>query len=908
MSLMLACFAVNAAFAENVLASEVKDTAKPVAAVQKANAGEKPEKAAPAAAEEPKIEPSETNSAEIEASVEPEAATALETDVQEAETPSDETIETPASSDNLANEAEDVQELQDAAGDDASETETAAEAAKDTKDSDEDIPLCVKTYKEEKKEAEASSSKAQSPAQTTGSKQEADSEGSNAEEPADEPAGQAEDQQPEEEPQEPAQNPSQPAETMLSPATSIAAPAYTINEGTYYLTGVNPVFGEYFVIDSSSSYLSVAKKTSSLSSPQQWIITRKTDNELGYVYQIQSASGYYLYASNSGIASISKTASNDDGYFWLPVVSYYNGEEVVAFYNKLKLSNVYNALALVTSKSASGSSVTITVESIACGEKSYPNVPDSDWLWYFTPVTPVAWNIYYSDESGASGATAPTTAIDGVNAVVASCGFTRPGYTFTGWNSKSNGLGTTYSAGSTITYTNYDSDYSIELFAQWKEDTATVTYSAANGGKVGLGTSGSVNSNSVSETVGAATGVLTGTTSATFSGASAKASTGYHFDGWSTSGVNELDSDDATSTTITPTTVVKLTNYADAGSAVAIYHGVTVTANFNANRYTVSYDANGGTGTLTASSVTYGNNDTLAAASALSQDGYTFSGWNTKADGSGVSVSDGATLNTATLNSLISSSALADKDGSSTTLYAQWTENPTTTPSEPSSPEPSTPTTPTSTNTKTQDSTETPTTPTGNDDVVVPSTSEETQTPVTASEPEQTSSNTNTASPGYTSTESTVTTPAEPAVSTTTEKDAEILNVAAAAATTLVTVGETLAGAAGAADSSSFVDAISNLTPAEAAQAATTTVTAVAAVSTVAGLVGAGASIAGAVAGAGAIGAGAAGAVGAASAADLTAELAAESALAGGFFVRLRRRLAKLFGKAEQETEEAEDK
>lgn len=73
---------------------------------------------------------------------------------------------------------------------------------------------------------------------------------------------------------------------------------------------------------------------------------------------------------------------------------------------------------------------------------------------------------------------------------------------------------------------------------------------------------------------------------------------------------------------------------------------------------TITFDANGGTGTMEAQTVTSGETAALTA-NAFTRDGYTFSGWNTAADGTGTSYADSA-------------SVTLDAD---TTLYAQWTAN-----------------------------------------------------------------------------------------------------------------------------------------------------------------------------------------------------------------------------------------
>ena len=54
--------------------------------------------------------------------------------------------------------------------------------------------------------------------------------------------------------------------------------------------------------------------------------------------------------------------------------------------------------------------------------------------------------------------------------------FARTGYDFKGWNTKADGTGTSYAAGSNVTW-----DDDITLYAQWKVQNRTITYKA-NGG------------------------------------------------------------------------------------------------------------------------------------------------------------------------------------------------------------------------------------------------------------------------------------------------------------------------------------------------------------------------------------------------------------------------------------------
>lgn len=82
-----------------------------------------------------------------------------------------------------------------------------------------------------------------------------------------------------------------------------------------------------------------------------------------------------------------------------------------------------------------------------------------------------------------------------------------------------------------------------------------------------------------------------------------------------------------------------------------------VSANFT-TPYSVAYNANYGSGTVPASvTQNSGSSVIVDSGSGLWRTGYTFNGWNTKADGRGTGYAAGATINTGA------------------TLYAQWTPN-----------------------------------------------------------------------------------------------------------------------------------------------------------------------------------------------------------------------------------------
>ena len=86
-------------------------------------------------------------------------------------------------------------------------------------------------------------------------------------------------------------------------------------------------------------------------------------------------------------------------------------------------------------------------------------------------------------------------------------------------------------------------------------------------------------------------------------------------------------------------------------------------AKWTANSYTVGFNANGGDGTMTNQSFTYDVVQALSA-NAFTRTGYTFTGWNTTAEGTGTSYEDEKEV-----------SNLTPTANATVTLYAQWKIN-----------------------------------------------------------------------------------------------------------------------------------------------------------------------------------------------------------------------------------------
>lgn len=81
------------------------------------------------------------------------------------------------------------------------------------------------------------------------------------------------------------------------------------------------------------------------------------------------------------------------------------------------------------------------------------------------------------------------------------------------------------------------------------------------------------------------------------------------------------------------------TSYSDEQQVKNIYdkygYSITLYAQWKANKYTVQFNANGGTGTMPSQTLTYDKNERLNRSTFKAPAGKMITGWNTKADGTG---------------------------------------------------------------------------------------------------------------------------------------------------------------------------------------------------------------------------------------------------------------------------------
>jgi len=217
------------------------------------------------------------------------------------------------------------------------------------------------------------------------------------------------------------------------------------------------------------------------------------------------------------------------------------------------------------------------------------------------------------EANGGTGDPADQSCTAGSTVVLSSTQPTRSGYTFTGWNTAADGSGVAHASGAAAVCA------SLTLYAQWaNSSTSTIVAYEPNGG------SGDPSDQSCTAGQTMVLSTVTPTRS------------GYAFTGWNT--------------------VADGSGTAYAAGAAAVCASLTLYAQWSGSSSTVAFEANGGTGDPADQSCTSGS--VVLSSTVPVRDGYSFLGWNTTVDGSGVSYASGSSIGCSTV-----------------TLYAQWAKN-----------------------------------------------------------------------------------------------------------------------------------------------------------------------------------------------------------------------------------------
>lgn len=207
-------------------------------------------------------------------------------------------------------------------------------------------------------------------------------------------------------------------------------------------------------------------------------------------------------------------------------------------------------------------------------------------------IVPTSYDIAFN-ANGGTGAMANQTVADGATAALSENTFTKEDYKFIGWNTAADGTGTNYADKASITSNLVELGETVILYAQWEYVGSYTVVFDANGGagtmanqKISIGVEAALSQNAFTRT-------------------------NFAFMGWNTSadGAGTSYADKAS-----------IVNLATAGNSITLYA-------IWEQRYTASFDANGGTGTMSPQVVDLSGEYTLPENSFGAPDGKRFKAW-----------------------------------------------------------------------------------------------------------------------------------------------------------------------------------------------------------------------------------------------------------------------------------------
>ena len=318
------------------------------------------------------------------------------------------------------------------------------------------------------------------------------------------------------------------------------------------------------------------------------------------------------------------------------------------------------------------------------------NLATSGSITLYAKWTANTYTITYN-ANGGSGSMSKTTCTYDTDCTIAGNSFTRTGYTFASWT-KDSTTGTVYSVGAKVK--NLATSGNVNMYAKWNTNTYKIAYTL-NNGTLGTNkpTSASYDANVLIDNPSK---TLTVNINANNQGATISKTSvtqAQTFNGWTASGLNTSTAKTGTNSSavataytgtltkntyfknLTPTnngtvtftanfanTAVTLPTitktgytcgYADTSTGAIKYASgskytpsvetsKTLYAKCNANTYTITYNANGGSGSMSKTTCTYDTNCTLAANS-FTYEGYDFVSW-AKDTATGITYNAGTTV------------------------------------------------------------------------------------------------------------------------------------------------------------------------------------------------------------------------------------------------------------------------
>jgi uncharacterized repeat protein (TIGR02543 family) len=357
-----------------------------------------------------------------------------------------------------------------------------------------------------------------------------------------------------------------------------------------------------------------------------------------YVFYRWATAANGTGSTYSNLAAITLTSGTTLYAQWTPntYVVTYNYDSATAGSSTVSASFTTGGLALVlptptkTGYTFAGwYSDSALTSSIGLGGTNYSPTGSTLSLNAYAKWIAVNYTFTYDGNSADSGAVPTETSkqITQTATIKANTGsLIRAGYTFSGWNTESNGTGANYLSGSQFTV----GSSNVVLYAKWSANTYTVTYNVNSG--IGNAQRSSNNVTSDSYTTDGSAIALPGVGSLERSG--------YTFGGWNTSaagtGTNRLESDSYT-------TVSDVTFY----------------VKWNAVTYSITYNGNtsdGGSAPTPGGYTTGQASPYVILSNTFTKTSSIFGGWNTASNGTGTNYSPGASITTL----------------SAVTLYAVW--------------------------------------------------------------------------------------------------------------------------------------------------------------------------------------------------------------------------------------------
>ena len=271
-----------------------------------------------------------------------------------------------------------------------------------------------------------------------------------------------------------------------------------------------------------------------------------------------------------------------------------------------------------------GGVVGTVVAMVDSSKSSYDDIAANRRGCSATVEVPAPYSItYYAN--GGSGAPSSDSVFATYSYNLSETTPTRDGYEFKGWATSSSATTEQYKAGASVTITG-----NLNLYAVWKVNSYTLTLnkgtniaSVSGGGSKNYGASFTAVA-----TLASATGYI------------------YSFDGWYEGSTKKSSSLSYTSTM--PASNLTLTAKGNARVAIT---------------YSVKFNANSGSGTMSNESFTYDVSKALTT-NAFTRTGYTFKGWDTNSAGSTVVYTNGQSVKN-----------LSSTQGATVNLYAVWQIN-----------------------------------------------------------------------------------------------------------------------------------------------------------------------------------------------------------------------------------------